>query len=117
MYRGLLDGVQPVAIKIIPAALLPCGSARRASADSLREVALLRQCRCPHIVQARAVFPNLTLSCRRACCCLGGAAGDLGAGAVCGVCAAHGLLPERRLLRHVMLSGVRHLERHKLKLA
>ena len=58
MYRGLLDGVQPVAIKIIPAALLPCGSARRASADSLREVALLRQCRCPHIVQAR---PTLTL--------------------------------------------------------
>jgi len=99
VYRGLLDGVQPVAIKIIPAVLLPCGSARRASADSLREVALLRQCRCPHIVQARGDYPNLTLSFWRARCYRGRAVGCSGASAVCGVYAAVGLLAGQSLLR------------------
>ena len=51
VYRGLLEHVQPVAIKVIPAGIV--GATPRASAETLREITLLRQCRCPHIVQAR----------------------------------------------------------------
>lgn len=50
VYRGLLNHVQPVAVKVIPAGIV--GSAPRASVETIREITLLRQCRCPHIVQA-----------------------------------------------------------------
>ncbi|KAK9835179.1 hypothetical protein WJX81_003995 [Elliptochloris bilobata] len=49
VYRGLLDHVQPVAIKIIPAGI--AGATPRASVETIREITLLRQCRCPHVVQ------------------------------------------------------------------
>ena len=71
VYRGLLNHVQPVAVKVIPAGIV--GSAPRASVETIREITLLRQCRCPHIVQARreclvpahavAIAPLLALCC------------------------------------------------------
>ena len=54
VYRGLLNHVQPVAVKVIPAGVAV--SAPRASVETLREITLLRQCRCPHIVQARLIL-------------------------------------------------------------
>ena len=66
VYRGLLEHVQPVAIKVIPAGIV--GATPRASAETLREITLLRQCRCPHIVQARRWF--CSEGCWQLCLCI-----------------------------------------------